>query len=87
VRLREIALIRGGLDQVNRQGGEDLPVAAERVLVGGEDAAAVGLDRFGQPGYGRRRSTRADGVRSDARLAVFGSATGSSCLAQEVRKP
>ena len=72
VRLGEIALVRGGLDLVDREGGEDLPVAAERVLVGGEHGAAVGLDGLGQAGHGCGRGAGADGIGRDAARAGLG---------------
>ena len=62
----EVALVGRGLDQIDRQSGEDLPVAAERIAVGGEDGAAVGLDRLGQPGDGGRRRARGERVGGDA---------------------
>ena len=62
----EVALVGRGLDQVDRQSGEDLPVAAERIAVRGEDGAAVGLDRLGQPGDGGGRRAGAQRVGRDA---------------------
>jgi hypothetical protein len=52
VRVRQVALVRRGFDQLDRQAGEDLPVAAQRIPIGSEDRAAVGLDRLGQAGDG-----------------------------------
>src|SRR3954469_17539532 len=72
VRLGEIALIWGGLDQIDRQRGEDLPVAAERILVGREDCPSVGLDRFGESGQSRRLCAGCDRVRRDAARAGLG---------------
>ena len=45
VGLGEIALERGRLDPVERECGEELPVTAERVAIGGEDGAFVVGDR------------------------------------------
>jgi hypothetical protein len=72
MRLREIALVWRGLDQIDREGGEDLPMAAEGVLVGSQDAAAVGLDGLGQTGHGGGWRARGDGVRRDAAGAGLG---------------
>jgi len=57
VRVGEVALVGCGLDQVYGEAGEELPVAAEGVAVGGEDGAAVLLNGLGQPGYCGRGST------------------------------
>ena len=43
--LREVALEGRGLDAVDGQRGEDLPVSAERVAVARERGAAVVFDR------------------------------------------
>ena len=69
VRVREVALVGRGLDQVDRQPREDLPVAAQRIPVGGEHRAPVGLDGVGQPGDGGRRRARAERVGGDAARA------------------
>ena len=71
----EVALVGRGLDQVDGEAGEDLPVAAERIAIGGERGAAVGLDRLGQPGDDRRGRARAERVGGDA--AGAGSAFGA----------
>ncbi len=72
VGLGEIALEGCGLHQVDRQGREDLPVAAERVLVGGQDGAAVGFDGLSQASHGCGPGARTDGVGSDAAGAGLG---------------
>jgi len=41
---REVALEGSGLDLLERQTGEELPVSAERVTVHGQHGAAVLLD-------------------------------------------
>ena len=66
VRLGEVALERRRLDLVERQGGEDLPVAAERVAVGAERGAAVLADGVGQGRNGRRRLARRDFLDGEA---------------------
>ena len=48
---REIALVGGGLDLLERQEAEDLPVIAHRLAVDGEHRAAVALDLLGQRGH------------------------------------
>jgi hypothetical protein len=41
VRLREIALVGGGLDQIYGKRGKELPMTAEWVFVGSEDGPAI----------------------------------------------
>ena len=48
VRGREIALIGRGLHHRDRQQREQMPMIAERLLVGGQRRSAVSLDRGGQ---------------------------------------
>jgi len=59
----EIALERRPLEHRGRHQREDLPVPADRLLVGGQRRAAVGLDRRGEiVNRGRpRRATRESG--------------------------
>jgi hypothetical protein len=44
MRLRKVALVWGGFDQIDRECRKDLPVTAERILIGGKDGSTVPLD-------------------------------------------
>ena len=48
VRLGEVALVGGRLHLLTGQEREDLPVAADRVAIDGQGAAAVLVDQFGE---------------------------------------
>src|SRR4051812_47080523 len=72
VRLGEIALIWGGFHQIDREGGEYLPVATERVPVWCQYCAAVGLDGVRQPGQRRRLGTGTNGIRRNTPGAWLG---------------
>ena len=61
VRFREIALEWRGLDAVDGQGGEDLPVSAEWVAVAREGGSAVVLD-----GARERHDARGSGGAGEA---------------------
>src|SRR5690242_6230739 len=69
VGLGEIALIRRGLDQIDGKGGKELPVTAQRILIGREDGAAIGLNRLCQSGQLGGMGTGADGVGRDSARA------------------
>src|SRR3954465_14684417 len=66
VRFGEIALERRGLDAVDGQRGEELPVRAERAAMGGEYGAAVVLDGLREPRYGCRRSCGSQAARGES---------------------
>ena len=53
MRIGDIALIRGGLDLIDRQGGEYDPMAAKRLAVRGEHGSAVIGDGLAQLVNGR----------------------------------
>ena len=83
VRVGDVALVRRRLDEIDGQRREQLHVPAERLLVGGEHAAAVGGDLIGERarGVGERRHGELGGAElgrleldalARARLAALG---------------
>src|SRR5215210_5664731 len=46
--LGKVPLVWGGLDLIDGQCGEELPVATERILVGGKNGSAICPDRLRQ---------------------------------------
>ena len=70
VRAREIALVGRRLDLVDRQQREDVPVAADGILVDGERLAAVPADLLGERGDVRGRRCHPSGVARDGRSRI-----------------
>ena len=66
MRLREISLVRGRLDQIDGQRGEHLPVPTEWVLVWRQDSAPIRLNCLDQLSDSGRGRARGDQVRRNA---------------------
>jgi hypothetical protein len=54
VGIGEVALERGGFDGIDGEARQELPVAAERLSVGGEDAATIMPDAVLQTDHSLR---------------------------------
>src|SRR5918994_1711298 len=65
MRFGKIALVWGGLHQIDRECSEDLPVTPEWILIGRKNGSAVRLDRVRQLCHGGGRGATTDRLRGN----------------------